>query len=47
MTKRQYYLQAIKLGAKKKDSPFYAKALVKLADIEENPFLPFSIYSCA
>ncbi len=36
---RQYYLQAIKLGAKKKDSPFYAKALVKLADIEENPFL--------
>lgn len=36
---RQYYLQAIKLGADQQNSPAYAKALVKLADIEENPFL--------
>ena len=36
---RQYYLQAIKLDAEKQNSPFYAKALVKLADLEENAFL--------
>lgn len=36
---RQYYVQAIKRGANDKNSPFYAKALVKLADLEENPYL--------
>lgn len=36
---RQYYVQAIKRGANDKNSPFYAKALVKLADLEENAYL--------
>lgn len=36
---RQYYVRAIKAGATDKSSPFYAKALVKLADMEENAYL--------
>lgn len=36
---RQYYMQAVKIGSQDKHSPFYAKALVKLADIEENAYL--------
>ncbi|GGZ91143.1 hypothetical protein DC083_01450 [Ignatzschineria ureiclastica] len=36
---RQYYIQAVRIGAKDKNSPIYAKALVKLADLEENPYL--------
>lgn len=36
---RQYYIQAVKKGARDKSSPFYAKGLVKLADLEENPYL--------
>lgn len=36
---RQYYMQAVKIGTENKSSPFYAKALVKLADIEENAYL--------
>ncbi len=36
---RQYYMQAVKIGIADKHSPYYAKALVKLADIEENTYL--------
>ncbi len=36
---RQYYIQAVRIGAKDKNSPIYAKALVKLADLEDNPYL--------
>ncbi len=36
---RQYYIQAVRIGAKEKNAPAYAKALVKLADLEENPYL--------
>lgn len=36
---RQYYMQAVKIGSQDKQSPFYAKSLVKLADIEENAYL--------
>lgn len=36
---REYYVSAVKLGASDKTSPLYAKALVKLADIEDNFYL--------
>lgn len=36
---RQYYVRAVKTGAIDKSSPFYAKALVKLADMEDNIYL--------
>ncbi|UNM95193.1 tetratricopeptide repeat protein [Ignatzschineria rhizosphaerae] len=36
---RQYYVRAVKTGAIDKSSPFYAKALVKLADMEDNAYL--------
>lgn len=36
---RQYYVRAVKTGAVDKSSSFYAKALVKLADMEENSYL--------
>ena len=36
---RQYYVRAVKTGAVDKSSPFYAKALVKLADMEDNAYL--------
>ncbi len=36
---RQYYIQAVRIGAKDKNAPIYAKALVKLADLEDNPYL--------
>ena len=36
---RQYYVRAVKTGATDKTSPFYAKALVKLADMEDNAYL--------
>ncbi len=39
MKARQYYVRAVKTGAVDKSSPFYAKALVKLADMEDNAYL--------
>ncbi|MHC5226216.1 tetratricopeptide repeat protein [Ignatzschineria sp. LJL83] len=36
---RQHYVHAVKLGANNKTSPLYAKALVKLADMEDNFYL--------
>lgn len=36
---RQYYVRAVKTGATDKTSPYYAKALVKLADMEDNAYL--------
>lgn len=36
---RQHYVRAVQTGAVDKSSPFYAKALVKLADMEDNPYL--------
>lgn len=44
---RTYYIQAVEQGAKFKNSPLYARALVKLADIEENRYLARFQYSNA
>ncbi len=44
---RTYYIQAVEQGARFKNSPLYARALVKLADIEENRYLARFQYSNA